>query len=259
MRPRAKRNGFLVKPVGDQLVVFDQSQQQLHVLNRTNAIVWRHCDGQHTVTELVELVGAELGVLVDESVITLALTQLDEARLLETRLAAAAGEERVSRREMLHIAGALAAGIMLPTITSCGVPTDPASVGARASFSTLDNTTTTSTSATTTTSTSGTTTTSTTGTTTTSTTGTTPISTTTTSTTSTTPFATTTTSTTSTTPFATTTTSTTSTTTTSTTTTTTTPAPKLVAMCHKGRTIMVNQDAVTSHLEHGDTMGPCPR
>ena len=234
MRPRAQRSGFLLKPVGDQLVVFDQSRQQLHVLSRTTALVWQHCDGQNTVAELVDLVGGELGTPVDESLITLALEQLDEARLLENRLAPSAPDVRVSRRDMLHMAGALAAGIILPTITSCGVPTDPASL-AKASFNLDVNTTTTSASVTT------------------------PLFTTTTSTT---PVLTTTT--TSTTPVLTTTTTSTpplTTTTTSaapTTTTTTTPAPRKVAMCHQGRTIMVDQDAVPAHLAHGDTLGRCP-
>ena len=234
MRPRAQRSGFLLKPVGDQLVVFDQSRQQLHVLSRTTALVWHHCDGRNTVAELVDLVGGELGTPVDESLITRALEQLDEARLLENRLAPAAPDVRVSRRDMLHMAGALAAGIILPTITSCGLPTDPASV-AKASFNLDTNTTTTSASVTTplfttTTSTS-------------------PVLTTT--TTSTTPVLTTTT-TTSTPPLTTTTTSA-----APTTTTTTTPAPKKVAMCHQGRTIMIDQDAVPAHLAHGDTLGRC--
>ena len=243
MRPRAQRSGFLVKPVGDQVVVFDQSRQSLHVLSRTAALVWRHCDGRHTVAELIDLVGGELGVPVDESVITLALAQLDEARLLGDRLTPAAGEGSVSRRDLLHMAGALAAGIMLPTITSCGVPTDPTSVGARSSSLTLDVITTT-----------------------TSTTATTPLVTTTTSTTplitttttSTTPLFTTTTTSTTTTPLFTTTTTSTTPLPTTTTTTTTTPAPKKVAMCHQGRTIMVDQDAVPAHLAHGDTLGRCP-
>jgi hypothetical protein len=250
MRPRAQRSGFLVKPVGDQVVVFDQSRQSLHVLSRTAALVWRLCDGKRTVPELIDLVGGELGMPVDESVITLALAQLDEARLLEDRLTPASGEGSVSRRDLLHMAGALAAGIMLPTITSCGVPTDPTSVAARASSLTLEvvATTTTSTTATTPL---VTTTTSTTPLFTTTTTSTTPLNTTT--TTSTTPLFTTTTTSTTTTPLFTTT-----TTPLPTTTTTTTPAPKKVAMCHQGRTIMVDQDAVPAHLAHGDTLGRCP-
>ena len=251
MRPRARHSGFLLRPVGDQLVVFDQARQRLHVLSRTAAIVWRHCDGQHTVTELMKLVGDELGAPADESLITLALEQLDEARLLEEQLARAPGEDSLSRREMLHrAAAALAAGVLLPAITSCGLQGDPMSPGG-VSLSMNDiNTTTTSAATpfvTTTTTSAGTTTTTSAGTTTT--TSTTPLGTTT--TTSTTPPGTTTTTST---PFVTTT-----TTSAATTTTTTTPAPRKVAMCHEGRTIMVDARSVEAHLAHGDTMGPCPR
>jgi hypothetical protein len=253
MRPRAQRGGFLVQPVGDQLVVYDQSRQRLHVLSRTAALVWRHSDGEHTVAELRDLVGNELGAPVDESLITLALAQLDEARLLADPPGSASDDDGLSRRDLLHRAAALAAGILLPTITSCGLPSEPTSFAA-ASLSMLENTTTSTTAlVTTTTSTSttplGTTTTST---------STTPLGTTTTSTT--TPLVTTTT-TSSTTPLVTTTTTPLVTTTTSpppTTTTTTTPPPKKVAMCHQGRTIMVDQAAVAAHLAHGDTLGRCP-
>jgi hypothetical protein len=64
-----------------------------------------------------------------------------------------------------------------------------------------------------------------------------------------------------TTPLTTTTTSTTPFTTTTTTTvaTTTTSPPKKVRMCHNGRTIMVDRNAVDVHLARGDTLGPCPR
>ena len=254
MKPRAQRSGFLLRPVGDQMVVFDQARQRLHVLSQTAALVWQHCDGEHSVAELIDPVSAELGAPVDESVIMLALAQLDEARLLEDRLAPTSADDSLSRRDMLQRAAAVAVGVLLPTITSCGMPTAPASVAAGASLSTLDllNTTTTSTTGTTPL-----------FTTTTSTTGTTPLFTTTTSTTGTTPLFTTTTSTTGTTPLFTTTTSTTTplvttTTSTSTTSTTTTPQPKKVAMCHNGRTIMVDQSAVAMHLAHGDTLGRCP-
>jgi len=30
-----------------------------------------------------------------------------------------------------------------------------------------------------------------------------------------------------------------------------------VPICHKGRTIEVAEPAVSAHLEHGDTLGPC--
>lgn len=260
MRPRSRSTGLLVQQVGDQLVAYDQSGQRLHVLNRTAAATWRHCNGLHDIRELAELVGRELGIPADEQLIELALQQLDDARLLEERVEAAGGENVASRREMLRWAAAAAVGVFLPTITSCGSPLGPDAAlnlpgGPRLDIGGLVTTTTTSFAPTTTTTSFAPTTTTTT---------TLPPSTTTTTTTTTFPPTTTTTTTTTTFPPTTTTTTTfppTTTTTTSpppTTTTTTTPAPRKVRMCHKGKSIMVDADAVEAHLLHGDTLGPCP-
>jgi hypothetical protein len=48
-------------------------------LNRTAAIVWRSCDGQNTIAELVELLGEEIGDLADEDLVMLTLDSLDAA------------------------------------------------------------------------------------------------------------------------------------------------------------------------------------
>ena len=242
-----------MQQVGDQIVAYDQERQRLHVLDRATTVAWKHCDGRNTEADIARLVGRELGIPADEQLTALALEQLDEAHLLEERIASGPRSEGVTRRDVLHWAAAAAAGVFLPTITSCGAPLGPDGVptapgGARLTLS-VDTTTTTPFSTTTSSTT-------------------TPFSTTTTSTT--TPFSTTTTtpfSTTTTTPFSTTTTSTTtpfSTTTTSTTpppttTTTTTSAPgRKVQICHKGKSIMVDENAVATHLSRGDTLGPCP-
>jgi hypothetical protein len=234
--------------VGDQLVVYDEVRQRLHVLSRTAAFVWSHCDGQNAVSDLVALLGRELDAPADESVVMLALEQLDEARLLEERLAPASASERLSRREMLHWAAALAVGVLVPSITSCGSPLAPDGTVSRSSLASLMDTTTTTTGTgaptTTTTGTGPPTTTTGTGPPTTTTTGTGPPTTTTTTGTA---------------PPTTTTTTGTAPPTTTTSTTTTTPAPgQKVQMCHKGKTIMVDQRAVPAHLRRGDTIGPCP-
>jgi hypothetical protein len=245
MGPRARRDALLLQTVGDQLVLYDQNRRRLHVLSRSAAMLWQYCDGERDVSQLAELVGRELGTAADNAVVELALQQLEEAGLLAVRTDVTRRPNSVSRREMLNVAmGGLAAGVLLPVVTSCGSIVDAAVGAARANLSdvgiqvvtTIATTVTTGTGPPTTTSTTGTTTTSTTGTSTTSTTGTGP-------------------------PTTTSTTSTAAPTTTSTSTTgttTTTEPPRKVAMCHNGKTIMVDQHAVDAHLRHGDTMGPCP-
>ena len=34
--------------------------------------------------------------------------------------------------------------------------------------------------------------------------------------------------------------------------------PGKTTLCHKGETITVSDSAVPAHLQHGDTLGPCP-
>ena len=276
MRPLARRDALLLQTVGSQLVVYDRKRRRLHVLNRSAALVWQHCNGQRDLAQLAQIVGRELGTPADDEVIRLALQKLDDAELLIAWQDSAPHADAVSRREMMSRAmGGLAAAVLMPVVTSCGSIAEsvvgamrPSNVNLNVITTTttlLPGTTTTSTSplpGTTTTSTSplpGTTTTTTSplpGTTTTTTTSPAPG----TTTTTTSPLPGTTTTTTS--PLPGTTTTTTSplpgtTTTTTTTATTTTPLPKKVQMCHNGKTIMVDSRAVSAHLAKGDTLGPC--
>lgn len=256
MGPRAKQAGLLKRPVGDQMVVYDEARQRLHVLNRTTALVWAWCDGTRTVADIARVIAPILGSSANSDVVELALAQLEETHLLETPTAPARAAGDMSRRKMLQAAAAVAVGVLLPSITSCGFPIAPdARLVDGGAMLDVNVTTTTSTTGTTSLGT----TTSTTGTTplgtTTSTTGTTPLGTTTTSTT---PLFTTTTSTTSPLVTTTSTTSTTTTSTTTTSTTTTTPEPRKVEMCHRGKTITVDRHAVPGLLRAGATLGRCP-
>ena len=266
MRPLARRDALLLQNVGDQLVVYDQKCQRLHVLSRSAALVWRHCDGGRDVEQLAALVGRELGTPAGDEVVLSALEQLDAAELLIARQGSTTSADSVTRREMMSRAlGGLAAGVLLPVVTSCGSIVDAMRPTSARTDTILDTTTvgTTPFSTTTSATTPFSTTTSATTPFTTTTSSTTPLTTTTssttplTTTTSTTSPLTTTTSTT--TPFTTTTSTTPFTTTTTTTVaTTTTSPPRKVRMCHNGRTIMVDRNAVDVHLARGDTLGPCP-
>ena len=240
MRPLARRDGVLLQTVGDQLVVYDQKRRRLHVLSRSAALIWQHCDGDRDVAQLAEIIGRELGTPVDDEVIRLALEQLDQAELLNLPQASTSQADLVSRRQMVNRAlGGLAAGVLLPVVTSCGSIVDSLGVAAQNDVSPQEVTTTTTEPPTTT---------SVPTTTTTAPPTTTPVPTTTTTAPPTT------------TPVPTTTTTAPPTTTTTTTTaaTTTTSPPRKVLMCHNGTTIFVAANSVAAHLAKGDTLGPCP-
>ena len=50
--PRMREQGLVVDDLPDEVLVYDLDRHQAHCLNRTAALVWRHCDGQTTVKEI---------------------------------------------------------------------------------------------------------------------------------------------------------------------------------------------------------------
>jgi len=116
VRPKARLDGLLTEQVGDETIVFDGERQEAHSLNRSASIVWRHSDGTHTVPQLAGVLGEELGIEANESLVEYALDRLAGARLLE--------ENSVTRRDALRrMSFAGAAAVALPVVLSIIAPT----------------------------------------------------------------------------------------------------------------------------------------
>ena len=118
--PRARQNDILVERVGDETIVYDGERHEAHSLNRSASLVWQHSDGEHSVPQLAELLGSELGIEPDESLVEYALDRLANAHLIENEPA-----ERLSRRDAvrrLTLAGAAVVG--LPIVLSMVAPTE---------------------------------------------------------------------------------------------------------------------------------------
>lgn len=117
MRPRARREGLVVRDLPEETVVYDRERHQAHCLNRTAALVFRHADGTRSITELASLLGeAEAGAR--EAAVALALEQLAQAGLV-CEPASAPG---ASRREALRRVG-IGAALLLPAVASVLAPT----------------------------------------------------------------------------------------------------------------------------------------
>jgi hypothetical protein len=124
--PVARQDGLLVEEVEDELVVYDQRRDSAHRLNRTAAIVWRHCDGKHDTAQLLQVLEAEVGKdLADEDLVEISLDMLADKGLLEDAAPARAPEEtRLSRRRFIRRVGTVgAAALVLPSVTSLVAPT----------------------------------------------------------------------------------------------------------------------------------------
>ena len=67
--PLARSEGLLVEELGDETLVYDRESHEAHCLNRSAALVWRHCDGTTTVADMVSLLQQELDIPADESMV----------------------------------------------------------------------------------------------------------------------------------------------------------------------------------------------
>ena len=119
--PRARKDGLLVQELHGEVLVYDLERDKAHCLNPTAALIWQHCDGQTTITELTGLLENSLNSPADESIIWYTLNQLEKDHLLEDPLAWPAGMERISRRALVRRIGV--AVILLPLITTITAPT----------------------------------------------------------------------------------------------------------------------------------------
>jgi hypothetical protein len=113
--PAARKIGLLSETVGEETVVFDRSSQRAYRLNRSAAIVWRHCDGKNSVEDLAAIVRRELQMNEPaERVVEIALQKLASMKLLD-------GPPVVTRRAVGRKIALAAA--LIPAIAAIAVPT----------------------------------------------------------------------------------------------------------------------------------------
>jgi hypothetical protein len=119
---RPEHKNMIMRPLKDELVLYDPETKKAFCLNRVASEVWVLCDGKTTVEEIVEhfkkLDKPEIG----RNVIHLSLRKLQRSGLLKN---GSQGIEQLtfrSRRALIKKLG-LAAAMTLPVITSIVVPT----------------------------------------------------------------------------------------------------------------------------------------
>ena len=121
MHPKARSEGVMVREVDGDFVVYDEHEGRAHELNASAAFVWRHCDGETSISELAAALTSETGLPADEEIVQLALAQLSKAGLLEGPQDAFTA--RVSRRQLIQRLGlAGSVTLMLPMVGTIVVP-----------------------------------------------------------------------------------------------------------------------------------------
>ena len=112
-RPLARSEDLVVEAVDDDLLVYDQRNDEAHSLSAAAARVWRRCDGKTDVDRL----SSELGL--DSETVTRALADLDECGLLDG--GPVAGVTRREATKKMAKVGAAAASA--PLVYSIVAPT----------------------------------------------------------------------------------------------------------------------------------------
>jgi hypothetical protein len=129
-RPVARTNVMAVREASGGVVICDESGEPVLRLNRPAAVVWRHCDGAHTIARLAAALTKELG-RGDEEQVMIALDDLARHGLIESGYQPRnAQASRISRRQFIRASGAVAvAAVALPMVNSLVLPTPAAAAG----------------------------------------------------------------------------------------------------------------------------------
>ncbi len=120
---KARRDGLFVQDVGDELVIYDRNTRKAHRLNPTAALVWRACDGETRLADIVEAVQRKLGPAADENLVRIAMGRLAAVHLLEKDLGPSVGEVAESRRAFLRKGAAAGAiSLLMPVVVTLPRP-----------------------------------------------------------------------------------------------------------------------------------------
>ncbi len=119
-RPVARTEGMIVEELDGEVIIYDTERNKAHALNPLAARIWKHCDGERTVTDFTGLFAVETP---DDAVVN-CLLQLERLHLLNAGSLGAGDVRVLSRRQLLRkvAIGAAAAAVVLPLVTTIVAP-----------------------------------------------------------------------------------------------------------------------------------------
>ena len=120
--PQARTTQITVKPLADELLVYDLDTNQASCLNRTASAVFKYCDGTRDVAALASAVSQELATPIEPTVVWYALKQLSDKNLLQTHVTPPTEYGRLTRRDFIKGAAVVGVGVAIPVIVSLSAP-----------------------------------------------------------------------------------------------------------------------------------------
>ena len=88
--PSARTSGLVVQEMADETLVYDLDINKAHCLNDTASRIWKLCDGNTSISEMVSRLEQNSKSPVPEELVWLAIDQLVENNLLEGQVDTAA-------------------------------------------------------------------------------------------------------------------------------------------------------------------------
>jgi hypothetical protein len=125
--PSARSNGLVGQRLEGEVLVYDTERHAAHCLNQNAALIWEHCDGKRTASQLSEILQSANGSPAATSkekddLVWIALDQLDKSRLLEGPVIRPEKIDGMTRRQLMKAAG-IAALIAVPVVSTIVAPT----------------------------------------------------------------------------------------------------------------------------------------
>ena len=129
--PKARKHNVIAREFGDEVLIYDRRRDKALCLNRTAALVWKHCDGRTSIEQITDRLGKEISrefeTPIDERLVWYAISQLRREQLLEDqveipRRVLASMKGHLNRRQVIRTLG-LTSIVALPLVSSIIAPT----------------------------------------------------------------------------------------------------------------------------------------
>lgn len=122
--PQSRSEQLVIQKTADETLVYDLDRHKAHCLNQAASAVWSRCDGNTTIGQMAQILHRDLDIPADETVVLLALSQLEKAKLLDGPVQKSFKGSIPARREVIKRLGLIGgAALLLPVITSIVAPT----------------------------------------------------------------------------------------------------------------------------------------
>ncbi len=120
-KPVSRKSNIVVQDFGNEILIYDLTENKAFNLNETSAMVWQLCDGNKTVSDIAGNLSGRFDSPISADFVWFALEQLKKDNLLENASEVSIDFGGLSRREVVSKVG-FATLVALPMISSLIAP-----------------------------------------------------------------------------------------------------------------------------------------